>query len=92
MRRLLLLPVLAAALLAGCKGNCRQLAEQLCNCAANLNDKNACLQRVANRASVISPSSADDQLCGSLINGCDCHTVNTVAGKYACGLARQPIP
>jgi len=36
MRRLLfLLPLLAAPLLSGCKGNCRQLSETLCNCAAN---------------------------------------------------------
>jgi hypothetical protein len=90
MRRLLLLPLLAAVLLSGCKGNCRQLSEKLCDCAANQNEKNACLQRVANRASNISPTSEDNQLCGQLLPGCDCHTVNTVSGKYNCGLARQP--
>jgi len=91
MRRLLfLLPLLAAPLLSGCKGNCRQLSETLCNCAANSVEQSNCLQRVANRASSISPTSDDETLCGQLLPGCDCHTVNTVAGKYNCGLARKP--
>lgn len=92
MRRLFLAPLLALALLSGCKDNCRQLAEQLCDCAANTNDRNNCLQGVAQRASVTDVSSSDNTLCGSLINGCDCHTVGTVQGKYACGLARTPLP
>jgi hypothetical protein len=92
MRRRLFAPLLALALLSGCKDNCRQLAEQLCQCAANTNDRNTCLSGVSQRAANTNVTSADDNLCGSLINGCDCHTVGTVQGKYACGLARQPIP
>lgn len=95
MRRLLFLaPVLflSMALVTGCKDHCRQLSESLCDCAANTNDKTACLQAVANRASLISVSSEDDSRCEALQPGCDCHTVGTVQGKYRCGLARQPLP
>jgi hypothetical protein len=92
MRRLLFAPLLALVLLSGCKDNCRQLAEQLCQCAANTNDRNTCLNGVAQRAANTDVTSNDNSLCGALINGCDCHTVGTVQGKYACGLARQPIP
>jgi hypothetical protein len=92
MRRLLLAPLLTLALLSGCKDNCRQLAEQLCECAANTNEKNTCLNGVAQRASNTNVTSADNNLCGQLLPGCDCHTVGTVQGKYACGLARQPVP
>lgn len=92
MRRLFLAPLLALALLSGCKDNCRQLAEELCNCAANSNEKNTCLNAVAQRAANTNVTSSDNALCGSLKNGCDCHTVGTVEGKYACGLARPPIP
>jgi hypothetical protein len=91
MRRLLI-PFVALALLSGCKDNCRKLAEQLCDCAANTNDRNSCLQGVSQRAANTSVTSADDSLCSSLLPGCDCHTVGTVQGKYACGLARPPIP
>ncbi len=92
MRRPFLASLCALALLSGCKDNCRQLSESLCNCADNTTDKNTCLQGVANRASNTSVSSAQDAYCGSLLNLCDCHTVNTVQGKYACGLARLPNP
>ena len=92
MRRLSLAPLLALFLLSGCKDNCRNLAEQLCQCAANTTDRNTCLQGVSQRASNTSVSSDQNTYCGQLIPLCDCHTVNTVAGKYACGLARLPIP
>ena len=92
MRLSFLAPLLALVLLTGCKDNCRQLAESLCNCAANTSAKNNCLTGVANRASNIGVSSDQDNYCGQLLPLCDCHTVNTVQGKYACGLARLPIP
>jgi hypothetical protein len=92
MRQLLFAPLLALVLLSGCKDNCRQLSEQLCQCAANTNDRNTCLNGVAQRAANTDVTSDDNSLCGALINNCDCHTVGTVQGKYACGLARLPIP
>ncbi len=92
MRLSFLVPLLALAVLSACNDNCRNLANTLCNCAVNTNDKNTCLTGVANRASNISVSSEQDTYCGELLPLCDCHTVNTVQGKYACGLARLPIP
>jgi hypothetical protein len=93
MRRLWLLPSSAVflALLSGCSGNCKNLSTSLCNCAANTNEKNNCLQRVNNRASQISVTDAQEQECGILLPQCDCHTVGTVEGKYKCGLARLPF-
>ncbi len=86
-------PLFAAlVLLGGCNDNCRNLSNSLCNCADNTTDRNTCLQGVSNRASNTSVSSAQDAYCASLLPLCDCHTVNTVQGKYECGLARLPIP
>jgi hypothetical protein len=93
MRRLWLVPFLVVflAALSGCNGNCKNLSTLLCNCAANINEKNACLQRVNSRASAIPTTDAEEQECGLLIPKCDCHTVGTVQGKYDCGLARLPL-
>ena len=92
MRRLLVLCALALGFLSACNNNCTNLANQLCNCAANTNDRNNCLQGVAQRSTTANVTDADNALCGALIPQCDCHTVGTVQGKYACGLARLPIP
>jgi len=80
----------AAALLAGCKGNCRQLSERLCGCEANSFLKDDCNRRAANEESRISPKPADENTCAALLQTCDCHTINTPEGKQACGLARKP--
>jgi hypothetical protein len=89
MSRVLVLLLLALGLGAsGCKSNCQQLSEELCNCAANAQLKAACLSRAATEAGNISATAQDNQLCGSLLNVCDCHTVNTYEGKVNCGLAR----
>jgi len=73
---------------AGCKGPCRQLAERLCTCLASTAAEDACLQNVANEDGRIGPTSQDNAVCAQLLYQCDCHTVNTVEGKVACGLAR----
>jgi len=80
----------AAALLAGCKGNCRKLAERLCDCEANSFLKDDCNRRAANEEGRISPKPADENTCAAFLNTCDCHTINTPEGKQACGLARKP--
>jgi hypothetical protein len=87
---LLLSLLLSAFLFAGCKGNCRKLAERLCDCAANSTLKDVCLQRAANEDSRIGATSADEARCSTLLQTCDCHITNTVQGKVNCGLARQP--
>lgn len=76
----------------GCKSSCRQLAEKLCACAGNTNELNSCNQAAANEQGRVGTTSADEVTCQALLPGCDCHTINTTAGKQACGLARQPPP
>ncbi len=81
---------LSASFFAGCKGNCRKLAERLCDCAASNSLKDVCLQRAANEDGRIGATSTDEARCSDLLKICDCHTINTVQGKVNCGLARQP--
>ncbi len=92
MKRLVSLSIacLALAAASGCKGPCRQLAEKLCDCALTTADKDSCLQNVSNEDGRIGPTASDNQTCQQLLNGCDCHLINTAEGKYACGLARVP--
>ena len=82
--------VTAVALLggAGCKGSCRQLAEKLCECEPNTSDRESCLQRVSQRSSAVTVDANDEAVCETLIEGCDCNTIDTEEGKKACGLAR----
>ena len=75
-------------LLGGCKGNCRQLSEKLCECSINSVEKDACLRRVSNSESIVSPKADAELTCGQLLAGCDCHTIDTPEGKRKCGLAR----
>ena len=78
----------SALAFAACKGDCRQLSEQLCNCQLNTVDKNACLQRVASSEGVNPPTSADNARCAQLKPNCDCRLIDTPEGKARCGLAR----
>jgi hypothetical protein len=71
-----------------CKGDCRKLAEKLCQCSANTSEKNLCIQNASTEQGRVGTTDADEAVCASLYNGCDCHTINTPAGKVACGLAR----
>ena len=88
MRSLVAASVLALFALTGCKGNCRQLAEKLCDCQPNTSAKDACLEQVSSEESRVGTTAKDEQVCATLIDTCDCHTVNTAEGKRNCGLAR----
>lgn len=81
----------AALLLAGCKSQCRQLSEKLCDCTLNSADKSSCLQRASSSESVNPPSADDEATCQALLADCDCRLVDTPQGKVRCGLAR-PTP
>ncbi len=86
------LVVLALALaFIGCKSNCRQLSEKLCECAANTNDKTLCLQNVSSREQGNPPTSQDEAICQPLIASCDCRLIDTPQGKANCGLARPLV-
>ncbi len=90
--RLLCATLLAAAFaLAGCKGNCRQLSEKLCECQPTTLERQSCLSAVAQEEQRVQPSAHDEQVCGALLKakpGCDCHNTDTAEGMRACGLAR----
>jgi len=90
--RLSLLPALlalvAAVALSGCKSQCRQLAEKMCDCQETTLLKQSCLQRVSAEDARLGSSPDDEKVCARLLPGCDCHAATTVEGKRACGLAR----
>ena len=86
--RLLIPLCLVLALLAGCKGPCRQLSEKLCECAENTYQREACLRRVSSESSRVQVTPQDEQRCEELLPGCDCHATDAAEGKRACGLAR----
>lgn len=91
MRAVLMTFTLVAALLgAGCKSPCRQLAEKLCECATNSVEREGCLREAQRReANPVREITAEDQkACEALVEQCDCHLIDTAAGKRACGLAR----
>lgn len=88
MRRTLVLFALVGFALTGCKGNCRQLSEKLCQCELNTYAKDACLQRVSSEEARVGTTPQDEEVCGQLLDSCDCHTIDTPEGKKACGLAR----
>ena len=75
---------------SACKGDCRKLAEKLCQCAANTNDRNFCIQNASTEQGRVGTTPEQEAVCASLYDGCDCHTVNTPEGKVACGIARPP--
>jgi len=90
VRRLLFVGAAALPLLLlGCKGNCRQLSEKLCDCQVTTAAKTSCLQRVVSEEGRIGPKSADEAVCHDLLQSCDCHKLDTYDGKVACGLARE---
>ncbi len=78
----------SAATLWGCKSPCRQLSEKLCECSANTQEKEACIQQVSRSENTNEPTDADNQACQALLESCDCRLIDTPEGKRACGLAR----
>jgi hypothetical protein len=96
MRRSVAITVLSLALLglAGCKGSCRQLSEQLCDCTTNSVERELCIRRASNDEALVQPTSEDEAVCEARLNEpeedkqCTCDNYQTDKGKVACGLAR----
>lgn len=84
----LLVMFLSAASLAGCKGNCRQLSERLCDCSTNTLERDACLRRASSSDNAY-PSADEDDYCGEQLAVCDCQLIDTPEGKRRCGLSRE---
>lgn len=90
MRRSFVIAVAALALSVGCKSNCRQLSEKLCDCTNSSTERTSCLQVAANKESAISSApltAEDDETCKALLEECDCRLIDTPAGKVRCGFA-----
>jgi hypothetical protein len=83
-----LLAFVAALILSGCKGPCRQLTEKLCECSQTTLEREACLRQASAEDSRVSPSAEDEAVCRELLPGCDCRIIDTPEGKKACGLSR----
>lgn len=90
MRLLFTLTLVALSWVAlpGCKGKCRALSEKLCECNTNTLAKDACMRRASNEESRVNPTEEDEARCGELLAQCNCHAIDTLEGKRACGLAR----
>lgn len=76
--------------LTGCKSQCRQLSEKLCDCTLNSAEKSTCMQRASSSETNNPPSAEDEATCKQLIADCDCRLIDTPQGKVRCGLARPP--
>ncbi|WP_224243277.1 hypothetical protein [Hyalangium gracile] len=90
MRRLAAIAVLSLSLvgLTGCKGACRQLSEQLCDCNTNSVERELCVRRASNDEARVEPTAEDEATCEAKLETCDCAAIETDEGKTACGLAR----
>jgi hypothetical protein len=90
----LLVIAISLLVIAGCKSNCRQLSERLCECSINSVEKDACLRTASAAEGSNPPSTDDEKTCMALLKpddggvGCDCRLIDTKAGKVRCGLAR----
>ena len=92
MRFAVLAALSSLLLVTGCKSNCRQLSEKLCDCTTSTTEKTSCLQYAASKetASGVIVTAADEDLCASLLTQCDCRLIDTPEGKVKCGLAVSP--
>lgn len=94
----LLVLIVAAFSLAGCKSACRQLSEKLCDCAINSLERDACLRTASAAEGSNLPTMEQDEYCNDLLKpmdggvGCDCRLIDTKAGKIRCGLAKPDAP
>jgi hypothetical protein len=93
LMRLLLLLVVGLGL-AGCKSQCRQLSEKLCECELNSNERTNCVSRAANAEGANPATTAQEDFCRSKLQAgpdqCNCRLITTTEGKINCGLARNP--
>ena len=87
MKRIAFAAVVVFAL-AGCASNCVKLAQKICDCQPTQTDRDNCNSNVSARADQVHPTDADEQVCGTLIDKCDCHDLDTARGKENCGLAK----
>ena len=87
-RALLLALALAVPLLiSACSTQCEELAVEICACEPTRSARDACERRAQQQSDADEPSERDQNRCERLLDTCDCNTLDTAAGKRACGLA-----
>lgn len=79
--------LLASTVLAACSTPCEELAAEICSCEDSRSARDACERRAQQQADANEPSNAEQNRCERLLDTCDCFTLDTAAGKRACGLA-----
>ena len=79
--------LLAALAGAACSTPCEELAAEICACEPSRAERDQCERRASRQADVTQPTEADQRRCERLLETCDCHVLDTAAGKRACGLA-----
>ncbi len=94
-RRCLSTLLLAGSLLAGASGcthPCLKLAEQICACEPGQIERETCEKQMKSAYDAARPDELDAQasVCSEHLDTCDCHELDTEAGRQACGLARTP--
>lgn len=82
-----LLALVLAGAMSGCKGPCQQLADAICSCKPNQTEQEACIQAV-NTASQNNPvTPADEGLCRQAQKTCTCDALADGTVEK-CGLAK----
>ena len=86
--RLLFLSPLVALSLASCNGPCESLAEKICSCEPNSTEEAGCIEQVRSEMNRITPSASQEEMCDSLLDGCDCEALER-EDFAACGLSKR---
>lgn len=87
MRSLALALLLALPVLAACSTPCEELAERICGCEPTTTARDNCERRASDVQDARGTSDAEQERCESFLDSCDCHALDTAAGKRACGIA-----
>ena len=85
---LLSLSPLLALLIASCSGPCESLAERICSCEPNSIEESGCLEQVRSEMDRVTPTAGQEELCDSLLDGCDCEALER-EDFAACGLSKK---
>ena len=91
MKPILLLSA-ALACASACTDPCLELAQKICDCQPTSALRDSCRQSASTEKGRINITSQDDQACSALVDGCDCHLLDTPEGKVKCGQARLSNP
>jgi hypothetical protein len=85
--RLLCLSPLLALAISSCSGPCETLAERICSCEPNSIAESACVEQVRSAMEQNAPTTADEEVCDSLLDGCTCEALEAEEFEK-CGLSK----